>query len=105
MNKTIELPCYGIRLEISGKGGTITSDLKEGCPCCGSSDCWFDCDESKAEDSPESEDEARSRIELNRVIDGIESLVLAAACEGIDVELPAFLAAIETAVEAAGNNT
>lgn len=105
MTKTIQLPCYNMVLHLSGKSGTITSNLKEGCPCCGSSDCWFDCDESKAEDSPETEGEARTRIEFNRVIDGIEALVLAAACEGIDVESPAFLAAIETAVEAAGNNT
>jgi hypothetical protein len=37
-------------------------------------------------------------------IDGIESLILAAACQGIDVTTPAFVAAIETAVEAAANN-
>lgn len=102
---TIHLPCYNMVLHLRDKSGTITSDLKDGCPCCGSSDCWFDCDESKTEDSPESEDDARSRIELNRVIDGIEALILAAACEGIDVASPAFVCAIETAVEAAANNT
>ncbi len=105
MNKTIELPCYGMKLEISDGGGTIISNLKEQCPCCGSAECCLDCDESKADDAPEDEEEARSRIDFNRAIDGIEALVLAAACEGIDVASAAFVCAIETAVEAASHNT
>jgi hypothetical protein len=37
-------------------------------------------------------------------VDGIESLILACACEGIDVESPAFLCAIETAIDACLNH-
>ena len=85
MTKVIQLPCYGIEIKVAGGGGTITSNLKE-------------------EDSPETEGAARERIEFNRMIDGIEALILASACEGIDVAAPAFVKAITTAVEAAGNN-
>jgi hypothetical protein len=36
-------------------------------------------------------------------IDGIEALILAAACSGINIETPAFIEAIETAVDALAN--
>ena len=36
--------------------------------------------------------------------DGMESLILAHACAGIDVESPAYLEGIEVAVEAIGNS-
>lgn len=85
MTKVIQLPCYGIEIKITDGSGTITSNLKE-------------------EDTLESEEEARERIEFNRMFDGIESLILAAACEGIDVASPAFVRTITTAVEAAGSN-
>ena len=101
--KIIQLPCFGIRLTIWGSGGTITTNLKEPCSCCGSPYCFLDCPASKQGKTTESADDARSRLEFNRIIDGIEALVLSAACEGIDVEAPSFLAAIETAVESAAN--
>ena len=45
-----------------------------------------------------------SHLEKTPEINAIESLILACACAGIDVETPAFLEAIETAVDAAQNN-
>ena len=36
--------------------------------------------------------------------DGIFSMILAHAIAGIDIECPAYLEGIETAIEAAGNN-
>jgi hypothetical protein len=38
------------------------------------------------------------------MIDAIESLILAHACAGIDIESPAYIEGIETAVEACSNN-
>ena len=38
------------------------------------------------------------------IIDGIESLILAHACAGVDIRAPAYIAGIETAVEAASNH-
>lgn len=84
--------------------GVIRSSLKEGCPCCDQTSCFFDCDGSQMDDSPESEVEARQRIEKNRAYDGIESLILAHACTGMNIETPAYLQGIEEAVEAVGNN-
>jgi len=76
--KEIDLPIYGIQVTIDVDGsGTITSDLR----------------------TTQSEDEL-----YNSAMDGIESLILACACSGIDIETPAFLEAIETAVEGCSNN-
>ncbi len=107
----IKLPCFGIKLDIltsvDGRcGGTIEhdSDLKENCPVCSQPDCFFDCEMSQAEDSPESEGDARSRIEYNAAVDGITSMILAHAIAHIDVETPAYIEGIETAVQAAAEN-
>tara|TARA_Y100000310_G_scaffold56232_1_gene51579 strand:+ start:23458 stop:23700 length:243 start_codon:yes stop_codon:yes gene_type:complete len=43
-------------------------------------------------------------VEYNGAIDGIEALVLAHACAGVDVESPAYLEGIETAIDGAANN-
>ena len=101
--KNIQLPCFGICITMKGGGGTVTSTLKELCFSCGLADCFLDCRQSKEGKSSESADDARSRLEYNLIVDGIEALILAAACEGINVSSPAFVAAIETAVEAATN--
>jgi hypothetical protein len=37
--------------------------------------------------------------------DGIESMILAHAIAGIDIESPAYLEGIETAIDAVGNNS
>lgn len=50
---------------------------------------------------PEEED---GDSEYNAAIDGIEALVLACACEGIDIQTTAFQSAVHTAIEAAANN-
>ena len=84
MSRTITLPCYGITVTLepgigNSTGGAIASLLAE---------------------DPNDQD----NIAFNAAIDGIEAMILACACEGIDIESPAFIAAIETAVEAAANN-
>lgn len=42
--------------------------------------------------------------EYNTAIDGIESLILAHACAGVDVSAPPYVKGIEVAVEAIVNN-
>ncbi len=111
--KTITLPVHGIELTLDEEnpgGGSISSDLKEKCPCCGHDSCNIfigeACDQSLRDNRPpaESEEEAASRIQFNAAMDGIESMILAHATAGIDVETPAYLEGIETAIDACGNN-
>ena len=66
--RTIELPCFGIKLKVAGEVGAVVSDL----------------------DGEE--------------FDGIESMILAHAIAGVDVESPAYIFGIETAVEAVENH-
>ena len=81
--KNIKLPCYGIKIKLSNGGvGTITSDLHK-----------------TAGDYP------ITANEYDASINAIESLILAHAVAGINVESPAYIKGIETAVEAISNNT
>ena len=82
--RKIQLPCYGITVTLARENaveepgsGTIVSDLRE----------------------PET---ALNRP-YNSAVDGLEALILAHACAGIDVESPAYLEGIETAVDAIAN--
>jgi hypothetical protein len=84
--RTIRLPCYGITIHLSRQdspgesaSGRITSDLKQ----------------SAGEDA---------NPEYDAAVDGIEALILAHACAGINVESPAYLEGIETAVDAIANH-
>ena len=78
--KEIKLPCYGIVLSILDGGGSITStDLKT--------------------EHNDPEDEL-----YNAAMDGIESMILAHAVAGVDIETPAYLEGIETAVNACVHN-
>lgn len=84
MSKTIELPVYGIRIRISKNGeGAIGSDLPTS-------------DDEYGEDSESSA--------LHAAYSGIEALVLAHACAGVDVESPEYLEGLETAVDAISNH-
>lgn len=78
--KTIILPIQGgITVDFErGEGGDISSIMK----------------------NTDDEDD----IEYNAAIDGIESLILAHACAGVDIESAAYIEGIQTAVEACANN-
>ena len=80
--RTIRLPVGGITISLERENsqqkpgaGSISSDLKE------------------------SDDDL-----YNAAIDGLESLILAHACAGIDVRSPAYLEGVETAIDAVANN-
>jgi hypothetical protein len=76
---------HHIEIVLDGAGGgTIHTNLK---------------DLEAAEDG---DDDA---IEYNLGIDGLESLLLAHACAGVNVEDPKYLAGIEAAIEAVYNQT
>lgn len=85
VESVVHLPCYGITVWPDRKpsaeepaSGTITSDLKR--------------------------DTTSADAEYRAAIDGLESLILAHACAGIDVTTPAYIEGIETAVEAIANH-
>lgn len=81
--KEVKLPVHGIRINLTEDGGgSITSDLHE--------------------DDPPAEGEDEKLY--NAAIDGIESIILGHAIAGVDVESPAYLEGIESAVEAAAHN-
>lgn len=120
--KTIELSCFDIVVQVDEKnpGGCISSSsLKKACPACNQVDCYFDCDiwehhfycglqssdpKSDLPESTETEEDVASRRDYNAAIDGIEALILAHGCAGVNITSPAYLEAIETAVDAVANN-
>ena len=80
--RTIHLPCFGITVRIGRKNtaktpgaGTIASKLK----------------------GPE---KTAAEWLCNAAINGLEALILAHACAGVNIESPAYVEGIETAVEA-----
>jgi hypothetical protein len=83
--RTIRLPCFGLTVRIVREStaetpgaGAITTDLKVS-------------------------GKTSAQRPYNAAIDGLESLILAHACGGVDIETPAYLDGIETAVKAITN--
>ena len=56
-----------------------------------------DCQQDK-------EEELKSRLEFNGMMDGISSFVLSLAVAGVNIEDPVFVEALSSTVEACGNN-
>jgi hypothetical protein len=84
--RKIELPCYGITVTLARENGgeepgsgSIVSDLRE--------------------------PTTAANRQYNAAIDGLESLILAHACAGVDVESRAYVEGVETAVDAIANHT
>ena len=82
--RKIQLPCYGITLTLVRENdvekpgsGSIVSDLHT--------------------------TETTANRQYNAAIDGLESLILAHACAGVEVESPSYVEGVETAVEAITN--
>lgn len=85
-DREVRLPCFGIRIRLARGNdrdkhscGTISSDLKQ----------------------PARDDDGGL---FNAAIDGLESLILAHACAGVDVESAAYVDGVQTAFEAIANN-
>ncbi len=105
----IRLPCFGIIVRLGGDpclGKIESPQLKEQCPHCRALahlDCEIARDVLNVTNFAAFEHEAQMGIEYNATIDGIEAMILACACAGIDVASPAFVEAIEVAAESAAN--
>ena len=84
--RTIQLPCYGITLTLA-RGNNVEE------PGSGSIVSELHAPETTA------------NRQYNGAIDGLEALILAHACVGVDVESPAYVEGIETAVDAIANRT
>lgn len=86
MNKTIKTGCHGVivTLDPDGNGGAISSDLHA---------MFHDPELGEGQDDI-----------ADAAADALESFILALACEKVDIESPAFLCALETAVDAIANN-
>jgi len=113
-DKRIKLPCHGIVVTLSGTDrlasgkavpscGEIFSNLKEPCPDCGSADCERDCAAQAEWQDSERESVKEARLLYNARVDVLESMILACAVAGIDIEAPEFLDAIETVADKIGN--
>lgn len=102
-----------VTIDQNGVGSISSTGIKAFCRHC-DEDCHSSCshysemisaasaaDASKIEE--EAEDEALNLDFHNAAIDGMESLILAAACQGVDIGSAAFLKAIETTLEAISN--
>jgi hypothetical protein len=105
--RTIELPLYKIKIELNNnRGGTISSELKEVCPYCNDHLCSFDCPDAMEGASDRDIDCQNDKIaELedlkyyNDKVNIIESIILAHAVAGVDIESPAYLEGIETVID------
>ena len=114
--KTIKLPIHNIVITLTEnsldkpklyKAGTISSDLKKPCPYCEQSDCHYSCDESQAGGfngkELETDDEYNTRRQYNTAIDAIESIILAHAVAGLDVEASEYLEGLNSALDKIAN--
>ncbi len=84
--REIRLPCYGITIRLHRPNsahrpgaGTIATDLK-------------------------TLGKAAADKQYNAAIDGLESLILAHVCAGINVESPAYVEGVEMALDAIANH-
>lgn len=80
MPTVIRLPCFGIEVTLTDHGGTIKSDLLKGADI-------------------ENPKDAVEATELTAAVNALESLILAHAWAGIDINSPAYIEGIETVVD------
>jgi len=104
--KTIKLAEFGIEINIVEGGASISSDLKEVCPYCKKIECYCPKCEAWYNSIQDSSDEIEklvkeeNRKSFNISIDALESLILAHACAGIDVEAYGYVEGIRTTLDA-----
>ena len=79
MLKTITLPCFDMVISIVEGGGSLSSNLHI--------------------DEPEGDEKL-----YEAAINGLESLILSLASEGVDIATPSFVRSIEDSVQAIENH-
>lgn len=121
--KVIELPCHKMVVVLLDEelhaltpsrwgGGSITHEAKEVCKYCKNPNCEMDCPDFGEHCTDRDSDMFNMKVDerngflaFNGGVNAITSMVLAHAMAGIDIETPAYIEGIETALEALGNNT
>jgi hypothetical protein len=94
-----------ISLTVEDGYGRLESRLnRETCPYCNLDDCNYNCDESQYAEDDAQESDIQSRLQHNAMLDALESLILAHAVAGINVEDPRYKQGIETFFDAISNN-
>jgi hypothetical protein len=108
--KVIRLPIYNMEITIQDKGGAVISDLIEPCPYCGDMSCNMECPESlealNDRDPAIVKDKTEELSEFRctkAALEAIQNVMLAHAIAGIDIQSPAYLEGIETAVDSVSN--
>lgn len=85
MMKVFKLPCFGIKGTVDGEVGYIQDELRE------------------TFEHGDSQETMEEKENFNNMVDAITSLILAHAVAGIDVESPAYVQGVETAVDNISN--
>jgi len=96
---------HGLTIEVEDGGGQLFGTLKETCPCCKEVDCTCEFFPSARSYDADKEKECIARGIRNEVMEGIESFLIALACEGVDIESPAVQCALETALDGVNDNS
>lgn len=116
MAKQIMIPCGGVICvtinEQAGESlghpgifveaGIESTGLKEPCPICEQFGGRCGC--IQADRRYDLSGESIETLITNAQIDGLESLILACAAQGVDIESEAFKEAVRSAVDAIGNH-
>ena len=109
INITLTDPVYDG--SVRWRGGSLTSGIKVVCEHCHDPKCYFDCVEATkwatikdAMSCKEKMEELEGNRNYNYACDAIESIVLAHAQAGVNVESPGYLEGLDTAMDAIGNN-
>lgn len=97
----------GINISIvtdgNGGGDLKSNGLREACPDCGSDCCYRTCPAQAEWQDSGREEIKETRLLFNAAVDGMESLLLALACEGVQVDGKQFKKAITTALDKIAN--
>lgn len=99
MERTISLPCFGIVVTLDGEKDPERPDL----PRAGGGTIASDLHEASDPDYEGGSEEDAEHDKYEAAMDAIESIILAHACAGIDIQAPAYIEGIETAVGACGH--
>lgn len=90
----------------NGSGRVDGGLMRDTCPSCNEPLCCHDCPGSSGDNRTafESEDDVTRRLSFNFFLDAVETIVLAHACVGINVEEYAYVEGINAAIGATRDN-
>ena len=93
----------GLVIVAEDGGATLEGTLKETCPCCKKVDCTCHFSPDARSYNESAHKEKLNRELYNSIMDGLESLLIALAAEGVNIARPEFETAIQTAQESIAN--